>query len=66
LIRPYVDVALEAFGPDRLMFGSDWPVCRLRCEYAAWVQAVEELVRALSPDEQRALWSGTATRVYGL
>lgn len=66
VIRPYIDVALEAFGADRLMFGTDWPVCRLRCEYAGWVHAVEELVRALSQDEQRAIWAGTATRVYGL
>jgi L-fuconolactonase len=66
LIRPYVEVVLQAFGPDRLMFGTDWPVCRLRCEYGTWVHAVEELIGTLSPDEQQAIWSGTATRVYGL
>jgi len=65
-IRPYVDVALEAFGPDRLMFGTDWPVCRLRCEYATWVEAVAELIAPLSAPERAAIWGGTATRVYGL
>jgi len=66
LIRPYVEVALEAFGPNRLMFGTDWPVCRLRCEYGAWVDAVSALLATLSEEEQQATWSGTATRVYGL
>jgi L-fuconolactonase len=66
LIRPYVDVVLEAFGPDRLMFGTDWPVCRLRCEYGTWVDVVSALVSTLSEAEQQAIWSGTATRVYGL
>ena len=45
LLQPYVDVALEAFGPSRLMFGTDWPVCRLRCEYADWVAAVRSVHR---------------------
>lgn len=66
LIRPYVDVALEAFGPGRLMFGTDWPVCRLRCEYGTWVEAVEALIAPLSADEQQAIWSGTAQRSYRL
>jgi L-fuconolactonase len=66
LIRPYVDVALEAFGPSRLMFGTDWPVCRLRAEYASWVQAVETLLAPLGADEQAQVWAGTATRVYRL
>lgn len=65
-IRPCVDVALEAFGPDRLMFGTDWPVCRLRCEYGTWVETVAELIAPLSADEQAAIWGGTAARVYSL
>jgi L-fuconolactonase len=66
LLQPYVDVALEAFGPARLMFGTDWPVCRLRCEYGAWVETVRGFVNRLSPDEQAAILGGTAARVYGL
>ena len=64
--QPYVDVALEAFGPSRLMFGTDWPVCRLRCEYADWVAAVRGFIAPLSADEQAAIMGGTAARVYGV
>jgi L-fuconolactonase len=66
LLQPYVDVALEAFGPSRLMFGTDWPVCRLRCEYADWVAAVRGFLAPLSGDEQAAILGGTAGRVYGV
>ena len=66
LLQPYVDVALEAFGPSRLMFGTDWPVCRLKCEYAEWVEAVHGFVAPLSAGEQAAILGGTAQRVYGV
>lgn len=66
VIRPYVDVALEAFGPSRLLFGSDWPVCRLRVEYGEWVRTVEALLVSLSPDERAAVFGGNAATVYGL
>ena len=66
LLRPYWSVALEAFGPERLMFGSDWPVILLRSDYAGWVGAVEELTRELSTDQQTAFWSGNVQRVYRL
>jgi L-fuconolactonase len=66
LLQPYVDVALEAFGPSRLLFGTDWPVCRLRCEYGEWVEAVRGFVAPLSAAEQAAILGGNAARVYGL
>lgn len=66
MLRPYWDVALEAFGPQRLMFGSDWPVCLLRCDYGRWVATVEELASSLSPAEQQDLWAETAIRTYRL
>jgi L-fuconolactonase len=66
LLQPYVDVALEAFGPDRLMFGTDWPVCGLRCEYADWVGGARGVVAPLSADERAAILGGTAARVYGV
>lgn len=66
VLRPYVDVALEAFGPSRLMMGTDWPVCRLRTEYATWVEAVQALLGELSADERHAIADTTARRVYGL
>jgi L-fuconolactonase len=65
-IRPYWDVALEAFGPQRLMFGSDWPVCLLRTSYEKWHSAVSELASELSANEQNAFWGGNAERVYKL
>lgn len=65
-LRPYWDVVLEAFGPSRLMFGSDWPVCVLRSEYARWVDAAEQLSAKLSSVERQDLWGQTAIRAYGL
>lgn len=65
-IRRYWDVALDAFGPDRLMFGSDWPVCLLRTPYSRWLETVGELAGSLSPAERFALFSGNATRIYKL
>ncbi|HEX8496936.1 MAG TPA: amidohydrolase family protein [Actinomycetales bacterium] len=65
-LRPAVELALDAFGPHRLMFGSDWPVCRLAAPYADVVGSLRRLLSGLSPDEQDAVWSRTACRVYGL
>jgi L-fuconolactonase len=65
-IRPSVDVALEAFGPDRLMFGSDWPVCRLVSRYGDVVAAARSWLAALSDREQALVFGGTAARVYRL
>jgi len=65
-LRPYVDVALEAFGPRRLMFGSDWPVCTLASSYQRWVETVEALIAGSSAEEQAWIWGGTATAAYRL
>lgn len=66
LLRPYWNTVLEAFGTSRLMFGSDWPVCLLRSDYARWVATVEQLAADLSPTEQEDLWAQTAIRTYRL
>ncbi len=63
---PYMEVALEAFGPDRMMFGSDWPVALLAIDYQLWVGMVRQFISTLSEDEQVAIEGGVATRVYGL
>ena len=63
---PYLDVALAAFGPERLMFGSDWPVCLLSGDYAEVAGIIKDFVAQLSAVEQAAIWGGTATRFYGL
>ncbi|MTE22285.1 amidohydrolase family protein [Streptomyces sp. TRM43335] len=65
-LRPFADTALEAFGPERLMFGSDWPVCLLAAPYRRVVGTARELTAALTPAERAAVLGGTATRVYGL
>ncbi len=65
-MQPYWDTALEAFGPQRLMFGSDWPVCLLKTEYSRWVQTVAELASVLSEQEQALFWGGTAKQIYEL
>jgi len=66
LLRPYFDHVLNAFGPDRLMFGSDWPVCRLRSEYADWATTVRSWIAELSSDEQSDIMGRTASRAYQL
>ncbi|MFC0546836.1 amidohydrolase family protein [Kutzneria chonburiensis] len=65
-LRPYVETVIDAFGPERLMFGSDWPVCLLHASYAQVVEATEELLGGLSETEQDAVWGDTAARVYGI
>ena len=65
-LRPYADTALDAFGPGRLMSGSDWPVCTLAASYGDVLAAARDLTADLSPAEREAVFSGTATTVYGL
>ncbi|MDC0766667.1 amidohydrolase family protein [Streptomyces sp. HD] len=65
-LRPYADVVLDAFGPGRLMFGSDWPVCTLAATYGQVLDAAGELTGALSDAERTRLFAGTAAQVYGL
>lgn len=65
-LQPYFDHVLQAFGPDRLMFGSDWPVCLLRTEYANWARLVDELIDLLSPDEQDRVMYLNAKAFYGV
>ncbi|MET9402966.1 amidohydrolase family protein [Kitasatospora sp. NPDC002965] len=65
-VRPVWDVLLDAFGPDRLMFGSDWPVCVLAGGWNRWAATVEELLDDCSESEKQAVLSGTATSFYRL
>ncbi|WNZ13977.1 amidohydrolase family protein [Streptomyces sp. 11x1] len=63
---PYADTALDAFGPERLMYGSDWPVCRLASDYAEVLDVADTLMSRLGEAEHREVFAGTAVRVYGL
>ncbi len=65
-LRPAWDTALELFGPDRLMWGSDWPMTVPHGGYAATWSVLSTLVAELSPHEQERLLAGTARAVYGL
>ncbi|MAG56391.1 MAG: amidohydrolase [Planctomycetes bacterium] len=63
---PYLDVVLEAFGPERLLYGSDWPVCNLAGTYARVFDLATSFAARLSHSEREAFFGGTATRFYGL
>jgi L-fuconolactonase len=65
-LRPYMEVALEAFGPSRIMFGGDWPVSTLAITYPAWVALVDEVIADLSEAEQRQIYRDTARDFYRL
>jgi L-fuconolactonase len=65
-LSPYIDVVLQAFGPKRLMFGSDWPVVTLASSYKRWWQTVRIAIAQLSPSEQEWILSRTAVESYGL
>lgn len=65
-LTPYLDGAASLFGPDRLLFGSDWPVALLAASYQRVVASVEEWAARLQPVERAQLFGGTATAVYRL
>jgi len=65
-LQPYFDVVLQAFGPKRLMAGSDWPVCLLATTYLRWFSTVDEFIRPLSLAEREMIRGGVASDVYSL
>jgi L-fuconolactonase len=65
-LRPYVDCALELFGPSRLLFGSDHPVCLLAASYELVLASFRELLNELSGDEQQKIFGSNAAEFYGL
>ncbi len=65
-LRPYANHVLEVFSPDRVMFGSDWPVCRLRGEYGDWFTAANALTSNLSADNRARVFCETAKTFYRL
>jgi L-fuconolactonase len=66
LLRSWAATLLEEFGPDRMMFGSDWPVCTLSASYDEVFAVASDAVAGLSAAERRAAFAGTATRTYRL
>ncbi len=65
-IRPYLDVVFEAFGPDRLMFGSDWPVCLLAASYRRVNDLIDSYAEYLTETERDKLFGANAVQSYGL
>jgi L-fuconolactonase len=65
-LRVYIEIALAAFGPRRMMVGSDWPVCLLATTYGKWFETVNRLIGTLSVTEKEHILGGTATEVYRL
>lgn len=65
-LEPYLDLVLEVFGPDRLMYGSDWPVCLLAANYPMVKGIIEQFLTKLSPDEQAKIWGLNTKRFYNL
>ncbi len=65
-LAPVVNHCLDAFGPDRVVFGGDWPVCLIGATYQQWVTMLREIIAGRPTDQQRKLWSGNARRHYTL
>lgn len=65
-LQPYFDVVMEAFGPNRLLFGTDWPVCLVATNYKSWADLVRKNIAAFSQEEQAQIMGGNAIRIYGL
>lgn len=63
---PYIDAVVEAFGPQRLMFGSDWPVCLLSASYAETISIIKDHFTSFTATEQQRIFGGTATEFYRL
>jgi L-fuconolactonase len=64
-LRPYIEIGLRHFGPERAMFGSDWPVCLVACCYGQWADIVQRAISEFSRSEQQLIFGGTAKRAYG-
>lgn len=65
-LAPVINHTLNAFGPDRVMFAGDWPVCTLRATFRQWVEALRTIVCERSAENQRKLFHDNAVRFYGL
>lgn len=66
IFRPYVDLVLETFGAQRLIWGSDWPVCTLAASYEHWCRLTDALLAGCPAKERAQILGGNAARIYGL
>ncbi|MER8571304.1 amidohydrolase family protein [Mesorhizobium sp. M1409] len=65
-VRPYLETVIDIFGPDRLVFGSDWPVVNLVADYGRWVGVVDAALKHMTRADQQKIWATNAERFYGL
>lgn len=65
-LQPYFEVVMDAFGPDRLLFGSDWPVCLVATSYKNWIELVRGKISSLTEAEKEKIMGGNAVRIYNL
>ncbi|TWI85431.1 L-fuconolactonase [Lacibacter cauensis] len=65
-LKPYIDIVVESFGIDRIMYGSDWPVCLVASSYNKWIETVKDYFSSYSADEQEKIFSGNAIKFYQL
>ncbi len=66
VLAPIVNHCLDEFGPDKVVFGSDWPVCKLVASYREWVEALGQIISSRSHSDREKLLAGNATRLYAL
>ena len=65
-LAPIINHTLDSFGPDRVMFGGDWPVCTLAATYKEWLTSLQQVVQARSEQDRRKLFHDNAVRFYGI
>ena len=65
-LRPYIDHVIECFGPDRILYGGDWPVCELAGSYLQWLSTLDWATTGLSPADKRKLFRDNAIKTYRL
>ncbi len=65
-LLPYVEIALDAFGPRRLLYGSDWPVCRVAATYSGQLEVYRRALAGLPQSDRELIFGGNAERIYGL
>lgn len=65
-LRPYIEAVIDIFGPERLIFGSDWPVVNLVADYSAWIETLGKAMSSLTRADQQNIWALNGERFYGL
>ena len=65
-LRPYFEAIIDVFGPDRLVFGSDWPVVNLVADYSSWIETLNQALGGLTRADQQKIWADNGERFYGV